>query len=101
MIARIWHGTTREADAGAYLDYVQRTGLQEYRTTAGNRGVYVLRRTGRGKADFLLISLWESNEAIRGFAGDDIEKAVYYAEDKDFLLELEPDVTHYEVLVEP
>ena len=32
------------------------------------------------------------------FAGADYEKAVYYPEDKQFLLELDPHVTHYEVL---
>jgi hypothetical protein len=47
------------------------------------------------------VSLWESVDAIRKFAGPDIERAVYYPEDKEFLLELEPNVTHYEVLVRP
>jgi hypothetical protein len=41
-------------------------------------------------------SFWESFDAICSFAGDDIEKAVYYPEDEAFLLELEPTVTHYE-----
>jgi heme-degrading monooxygenase HmoA len=49
----------------------------------------------------LLISLWESEEAIQRFAGADIEKAYYYPADKDYLLEFEPSVTHYEVLVGP
>lgn len=101
MIARIWHGETREADGEAYLDYIRETGLKDLRATAGNRGVYILRRTDGGRAEFLLISLWESLEAIRQFAGDNVEKAVYYPKDPDFLLELEPDVTHYEVVVEP
>ena len=59
-------------------------------------GVQILRRTYEGKAEFLLISLWESYDAIRAFAGEDIERAVYYSKDKEFLLELEPKVTHYE-----
>jgi heme-degrading monooxygenase HmoA len=45
----------------------------------------------------LILTLWESRAAIEAFAGADIEKAKYYAEDKDFLLEFEPTVTHYEV----
>ncbi|MCJ2531156.1 MAG: antibiotic biosynthesis monooxygenase [Thermoplasmata archaeon] len=101
MIARVWHGVTREADGESYLDYIQKTGVKDLRATAGNRGVYVLRRTENGRAEFLLISLWESLEAIRQFAGDDTEKAVYYPRDPDFLLEIEPEVTQYEVLVEP
>ena len=56
---------------------------------------------GDGRAEFLLISLWESFDAIRKFAGPQIEKAVYYPKDKEFLLELEPHVVHYEVVVAP
>jgi hypothetical protein len=49
----------------------------------------------------VLISLWESADAIRNFAGPDIVRARYYPEDDRFLLELEPEVAHYEVLVQP
>jgi len=48
-----------------------------------------------------LISLWECFDAIRKFAGPEIEKAVYYPKDKEFLLELDPHVLHYEVVVAP
>jgi heme-degrading monooxygenase HmoA len=78
-----------------------KTGLKDYRATEGNRGVYVLRRVGEGRAEFLLISLWESFDAIRRFAGPEIENAVYYPKDKEFLLELDPHVLHYEVVVAP
>lgn len=101
MIARIWRGVTPEARADAYFDYLMKTGVPALRATAGNRGVYVLRRLAEGRAEFLLISLWESFEAIRRFAGPELDKAVYYPEDKDFLLELEPRVSHFEVLFEP
>jgi heme-degrading monooxygenase HmoA len=98
MIARIWRGFTRESDKDTYFEYLQKTGLKEYASIPGNRGVQVLRRVQNGKAEFTLISLWESWDAIKAFAGSDFEKAVYYPEDKKFLLELEPHVTHYEVL---
>jgi heme-degrading monooxygenase HmoA len=98
MIARIWRGMTRADQAGAYYEYLERTGLKAYRATPGNRGVWVLRQLRGDTATFLLISLWDSIEAIRAFAGDDIETAVYYPEDRAFLLELEPTVAHYDVL---
>lgn len=98
MIARIWRGVTRAEQADAYFDYLERTGLNDYRATAGNRGVWVLRQAHGDQAIFLLISLWESYEAIRRFAGDPIETAVYYPEDHAFLLEMEPTVAHYEVV---
>jgi heme-degrading monooxygenase HmoA len=99
MIVRIWHGVTPEAQADAYLNYLKATGLKEYRATAGNRGVQFLRKMSAGHAEFLTVSYWESYDAIRTFAGEDIEQPVYYPEDKEYLLEFEPEVAHYEVLV--
>jgi heme-degrading monooxygenase HmoA len=96
MIARIWRGVTSAEKAEQYLEYLMETGLKDYRAIPGNRGVQVLRRTYEDKTEFLLLSLWESYEAIRAFAGEDPEQAVYYPKDKEFLLELEPKVTHYE-----
>ena len=101
MIARTWHGVTPAAEADEYLEYLQRTGVPESRATPGNRGVYVLRRIEGEQAHFLFVSLWESRKAIEQFAGADIEQARYYPEDAEYLLELEPNVTHYEVLVAP
>lgn len=101
MIARAWHGVVPSAKADAYMDYLNRTGIPDYKSTEGNRGVYVLRRVEDDKTHFLLISLWDSYDAIRKFAGDDIEKAHYYDEDTEFLLELEPKVIHYDVLDAP
>ena len=98
MILRIWRGVTPAEKADEYLVYLQKTGVPEYRATPGNLGAQVVRRISGKRAEFLTISWWDSWEAIRGFAGDDIEKAVYYPEDDDFLIEREPTVTHYEVL---
>jgi heme-degrading monooxygenase HmoA len=98
LIARIWHGSTQRKHADQYAAYLERTGVRDCRETAGNRGVYVLRRTVQDRVDFTFISLWESYDAIRAFAGDDYEKARYYPEDRDFLIELEPFVDHYDVV---
>jgi heme-degrading monooxygenase HmoA len=98
MIARTWHGRVPAAKADAYHEYLLRTGVGDYAATPGNRGVHVLRRVEGEVAHFLLITFWESWDAIRRFAGEDYERARYYPEDDDFLLEREPFVTHYEVL---
>ncbi len=98
MIARLWRGVTASADADAYLDYLQRTGLAEYRATAGNRAAVALRRISNGRAEFLLLTLWDSPEAIRGFAGPDMERAVFYPEDDRFLLERGERVDHFDVV---
>ncbi len=101
MIARAWHGAVKAADSDAYAEFLNRKGLKDYYATPGNRGVYVFRKVSADRADFLLITLWDSFDAIRAFTGPDPEKAVYYPEDNDFLLEFEPNVTHYEVLIAP
>ena len=99
MIVRIWHGVTEEAVGDAYFRYIQETGVPMYRSQPGNRGVYVLRRIHDGKADFLLLSFWETREAIEQFTGPDIEKAQYFDRDEEYLLEMESSVNHYHMLV--
>jgi heme-degrading monooxygenase HmoA len=101
MIARIWRGATLTENADKYLDYMRETGVKDLHATEGNRGVYVLKRIDNDRAEFVFISLWESMESIRTFAGSEVDKAVYYPRDREFLLELEPKVTHYEVMVKP
>jgi heme-degrading monooxygenase HmoA len=98
MIARTWAGATRAADADAYLDYLHATGLAAYRATPGNRGTLALRRIEGDRAEFLLLTLWESEDAIRRFAGDDIGRAVFYPEDDRFLVARDEHVTHYDVV---
>jgi heme-degrading monooxygenase HmoA len=97
MLARLWHGRVRSAKADTYETYLNRTGVPDYVATPGNRGAWVLRRTESDVTHFLLITLWESEAAIEAFAGVPIDRARYYAEDDDFLLEREPTVTHYVV----
>jgi len=97
MIARIWRGHTRASDAEAYTEFLERTGLADYRATPGNEGALILRRLENGAAEFVLISFWRDFDAIRRFAGPDPERAFYYPEDDRFLLGKEPHVTHYEV----
>ena len=101
MVARVWVGITREAQAGGYLPYLNRTRVQEQRTRGGTRGVFVLQRVCGGRAEFVLLSLWESREAIRKFARGELEKEASYPADKDFLLEFDSKVTLYEVLIQP
>lgn len=98
LIARVWHGVTPAARADEYTSYLDQTGVRECRATPGNRGVYVLRRIQQTRAHFTFVSLWESFDAIRRFAGEDYEKARYFPEDREFLIELEPFVEHFEVV---
>jgi len=99
MIARQWIGETLESDADTYAKYLEVTGVEEIRAIDGNQGVWLMRRIHDGRAEFMVISMWESLESIKAFAGPEYERAVYYPEDEKFLLKLDPLVTHYDVLV--
>jgi heme-degrading monooxygenase HmoA len=100
LIARIWRGVVRTGDAAAYARYIEDTGLGEYKQTPGNRGAWLLRKTDGGRTEFLTVSFWESRQAIEGFAGQDIDKAVYYPEDERFLIEHDLTVRHYDIIGE-
>ena len=100
VIARIWRGAVRAADADAYVAYIEETGLREYRETPGNRGAWLLRRDDGDRTEFVTFTLWDSLDAIRAFAGDDVETAVYYPEDDRYLVERDVTVKHYEVTTE-
>jgi heme-degrading monooxygenase HmoA len=97
MIARIWQGVVRLDDADGYADYIRETGFAEYAETPGNRGAWMLRRDTGDRTEFITLSLWDSVDAIRAFAGDDIEAAVLYPEDERYLVG-ESTVTHYQVV---
>lgn len=99
MVARIWRGRTRVERAEEYAKYVEKTGVRRQRATPGNLGSFVLRRDEGSESEFLVVSLWESLVAVRGFAGQRFDAAVYYPDDQRFLLEMESQVRHYEVSV--
>jgi heme-degrading monooxygenase HmoA len=71
--------------------------IPDYRSVPGNKGAYALRRMEADTAHFLMLTFWESEDAIRAFAGDDLRKAKYYDFDRDFLVEMEPAALHYEM----
>lgn len=97
MIARLWHGETPIEKSDEYLEFLKARAIPDYESVPGNQGVYILREERGGTAHFLTLTFWESTESIQQFAGEDISRAKYYPEDREFLLEFEPTVTHYEV----
>ena len=97
MIARIWRGITLAEKADAYIAYLNETGLKDYARSPGSRGMTVLRRLQGEHCEIVLISLWESMAAVRAFAGENPDRSVYYPEEQDYLLEMEPLVRHYDV----
>src|SRR5882757_8887683 len=97
MIARIWHGKTSMENYEAYTDFLKSVAIPDYQKTIGFRGLTFLRHLENGEGHFRLITYWDNLEVIKNFAGQDFEKAKYYPEDDDFLLEFEERVQHCEV----
>ena len=97
MIARMWHGRVPISKSDEYLKRMRTIAIPDYKSTPGNRGAFALRQTEGDVARFVMLTFWESREAIARFAGNNIEAAKYYDFDRDFLLELEPSVKHYEI----
>jgi heme-degrading monooxygenase HmoA len=69
VIARVWRGWTRREDADTYVEYLQRMGAPASLGTPGNQGFYILHRPVDDREEFVTISLWDSLEVVKGFAG--------------------------------
>jgi heme-degrading monooxygenase HmoA len=95
-VVRMWTGVVRTEDRDAYVDYIERTGMDAYRATKGNLDAWLLTRDlGDGRTEVTTVSRWESLDAIAGFAGPDLERAVFYPEDDRYLVERDDRVRHY------
>ena len=94
----MWHGRTARSKADAYESFLVQRAIPDYRSVDGNIDVAILRRDEGEVTHFLTVTHWQSEDAIHAFAGDDLLKAKYYPEDREFLLEFEPRVQHYVVV---
>jgi heme-degrading monooxygenase HmoA len=94
----MWRGWIRTDRAAEYVAYITDTGLTEYRRTPGNLGAEMWTRDlGDGRSEVTTVSWWDSIADVHGFAGDDIDRAVFYPEDDEFLIDRQTTVTHHEV----
>ena len=100
MIVRIWQGVVPKSKSDEFLKNQRENGIGDYKKTEGNKAVYILSRDEGDKILYQFLTLWDSIESIKKFAGDDYEKARYYPDDKNYLLELEEKVQHFKVIIE-
>lgn len=98
MIARLWHGRVPTNKSPAYREFLNKRAIPDYRAPPGNVSVHILERQEGDVSHFMTLTFWENMSVIQNLAGTDISKAKYYPEDKDFLLEFELTVVHYEVV---
>src|SRR5512141_2742545 len=98
MITRMWHGRVPTTKAQEYRAFLNARAISDYRSVEGNISVHILERTEGDITHFITLTFWKDMESIKAFAGNDVEVAKYYPEDRDFLLEFEPNVMHYEAV---
>jgi heme-degrading monooxygenase HmoA len=73
------------------------TSIPGYDQIPGNLGVYMLRRAIGERCEFVMLTFWESLEAVKAFAGDDHETTAFYPENDRFLVAREERASHVEV----
>jgi heme-degrading monooxygenase HmoA len=98
MIARVWRGVAQgQRNAQAYLRHLTANVLPALEAIEGHREARVLRREEGGRVEFLVMTCWDSMEAVRRFAGAHPERAVVEPEARAVLAEYDDCVRHYEV----
>ncbi len=97
---RLWHGEVAIEKADEYEKFLIERAAPDYGSIEGLVKLYFQRKNEEMKAHFLLVTIWDSIESIKKFAGENPEIAKYYPEDDDFLLEKEENVSTYEVFYE-
>ena len=99
MIARIWRGRATTAQADAYAHHFTNNVLPELKNLPGHRGAYLLRSEAGSTVEFTAVTLWESRDSIKAFAGPDISKAHVEPEARAVLSDFDAHAEHYDVVV--
>jgi heme-degrading monooxygenase HmoA len=97
MIARLWRGRAATEKAGDYQRHFTTDVAPHLKALAGHRGAYLLRREDEGEVEFVAVTLWDSIEAVRAFAGQNPDVAVVEPEARAALSSFDDMVRHYEV----
>ena len=101
MVVRAWRGYGAVTAGETYPKHLLQAVRPKLEQLPGFKGLYLLRRQGLEEIEFLVLTLWESMDAIRAFAGDQPELAVVEPEARAALVRFDSTVHHYEVLAAP
>ena len=100
MIARVWGARMTRANAAKYREHFETQVLPTLRMITGYVGGELLNSLGADDVEIVVTTRWHSMEAIRAFAGADLEKAVVAEEVKSLFTHWDRRVRHYEMLVD-
>jgi heme-degrading monooxygenase HmoA len=99
MISRLWHGWTTRDNADAYEELLRSEILPGIHRVAGFKGALLLRRDGKDDVEFATLTMFDSMEAVKEFAGDDYEVAVILPEARKLLARFDARSAHYETVL--
>ena len=97
MVARIWHGRTPAEKAEEYRQYLFDVGVKKIASLPGNRGVQLMMKKTAEEGEFMVVSYWDSIDAIKGYAGENYTRVHDLPRDKEFLIDMETLVRHFEL----
>jgi len=98
LILRMWRARSTVDKAREYVQHATKKVFPTLQAIEGHRGAYLLRRAIDGAIELVVLTLWESMDAVRNFAGDDPDKAVVEPEARAVLTAFDESVTHFEVI---
>ena len=98
MIIRVWRGKTSVPKADEYERFLKEMAYPDYGDVSGNRGWMLFRRPVSDAVEFMLLSFWDSMEALSDYTGGDPNRPKYYPEDRAALLDLPEEVEHYSLV---
>jgi heme-degrading monooxygenase HmoA len=101
MVVRTWSAVARSpADADAYAEHLRTTVFPHLRTLDGHLGAYLLQRGSGSAVGVVVMTVWESYEAVRAFSGDDTGIAVIEPEARRLLVNFDERVAIYDVVID-
>ena len=98
MIARHWRGLAKADRADAYVTHLREETFPAIRKLPGFKSASILRRDVTGGVEFLIVTTWESLDAIRAFAGANINTAVVPEKAQQMMVDYDRVVRHFEVI---
>ena len=99
MISRQWRGLAHANQAENYVKHLRKHTFPTLQDIPGFVDASILLRPVANGVEFLIVTQWDSLEAITKFAGCDPETAVVPAEVAAMMVEYDRRVEHFEVLV--
>jgi len=100
MISRHWRGIAKSEEAVHYIHHLRNDTFPKLARIDGFIKASILRRSTAEGTEFLVVTIWQSVEAIRQFSGESEQTAVVPPEVQAMMVDYDREVAHYEIVEE-